>query len=224
MSWWRFPLVLATLGALALPAPAGILFGKKNKPNPAERVPELILTIKTDKDESKRAAAAEELRQYDPASHQEIVPVLIDVLMNDPKPSVRSEAADSLGRIRPVSQEAGWALEQAMEKDGSMRVRLRARYSLLGYRWNGYESPEENQPQPSKEPPLAPPMGSPAPMTTRGPAVPPQQPAAAARPPVSAPPVLRTRGRTQPAANETAPPPLAPLPAGPGPELTPPPG
>src|SRR4051794_100892 len=81
MKWRHFLVVLFTLSALADPARAGILFGKKpNKPNPAERVPELIVTVKTDGDEHKRAAAAEELRQYDPATFTEIVPVLIDVL------------------------------------------------------------------------------------------------------------------------------------------------
>ena len=89
------------------------------KPSPAERVPELIVIVKTDKDESKRAAAAEELRQYDPAANPDIVPVLIDVLMNDAKPAVRTEAAETLGKLRPVSQEAGWALEQAVESNHS---------------------------------------------------------------------------------------------------------
>jgi hypothetical protein len=140
MKLWRLSLVLITAGALALPAPAGLLFGKKTKPSPAERVPELIVIVKTDKDESKRAAAAEELRQYDPAAHPDIVPILIDVLMNDSKPSVRLEAAESLGKIRPVSQEAGWALEQAQEKDASWRVRARARYVLMTYHWAGYHA------------------------------------------------------------------------------------
>jgi hypothetical protein len=140
MKWFRVPLVLMALGLLAIPAPAGILFGKKTKPNPSERVPELIVIVKTDTDESKRAAAAKELRQYDPAAFKDIVPVLIDVLMNDAKPSVRAEAADSLGDIRPVTKEAGWALEEARQKDASMRVRLAARYSLMQYHWHGYES------------------------------------------------------------------------------------
>jgi HEAT repeats len=139
MKWFRVPLVLMSLGLLTIPAPAGILFGKKTKPSPAERVPELIVIVKTDTDESKRAAAAKELRQYDPAAFKDIVPVLIDVLMNDAKASVRSEAADSLGDIRPVSKEAGWALEEARQKDASMRVRLAARYSLMQYHWHGYE-------------------------------------------------------------------------------------
>ena len=140
MKSWRMTLALLTVGALALPAPAGILFGKKTKPNPAERVPELIVIVKTDKDESKRVAAAEELRQYDPAAYTDIVPVLIDVLMNDSKPAVRAEAAESLGKLRPVSQEAGWALEQAQDKDSSWRVRTKARYVLMTYHWAGYHT------------------------------------------------------------------------------------
>jgi HEAT repeats len=140
MNSWRISLVLLAAGALTLPAPAGILFGKKTKPNPAERVPELIVIVKTDKDESKRVAAAEELRQYDPAGYPDMVPVLIDVLMNDSKPAVRTEAAETLGKLRPVSQEAGWALEQAQEKDSSWRVRTKARYVLMTYHWAGYHT------------------------------------------------------------------------------------
>src|SRR5262249_24186660 len=126
--------------ALARPAGAGIIFGRKGKkpPTPAERVPELIVTVKTDRDENKRAKAAEELRQYDPAAFKDIVPVLIDVLLNDKKPAVRAEAAQSLGKLRPVSQQAGMALEQALAKGPSMRVRLQARSSLLQYHWAGY--------------------------------------------------------------------------------------
>jgi hypothetical protein len=200
MRWCRFPLILMTMAALALPAPAGIIFGRKTKPNPAERVPELIITVKTDKDESKRASAAEELRQYDAATHPDIVPVLIDVLMNDAKPSVRAEAADSLGKIRPISQEAGWALEQALAKDGSARVRMQARYALMVYRWNGYHSPPKGT-----EPTIVPPKDQPPPLP---------------------PPALKGTGpttvRPRPA-GETPPPPLA-RPADQGPELSPPPG
>lgn len=146
MRWNRIGLVLLLMGGLAQAAPAGIIFGKKPKPNPAERIPELIVIIKTEKDESRRVAAAAELREYDTTANPEIVHVLIDVLLNDAKPSVRAEAADSLGKIRPITKEAGWALEQAMAKDGSMRVRLQARYALLGYQWNGYEGIKGNDP------------------------------------------------------------------------------
>lgn len=219
MKCWRIPLVLISVGALALPAPAGILFGKKTKPNPAERVPELILIVKTDKDESKRVSAAEELRQYDPAANPDIVPVLIDVLMNDPKPAVRVEAAESLGKIRPVSQEAGWALEQAQEKDTSWRVRTKARYVLMGYHWAGYHSDPKMKDVPPanpKDPPdkgkvITPvPVGNPAMTgkdrgtTERVIITPP--PSVIKGPPGTTKPA-GTTGR--PAIGETAPPPLA---------------
>ena len=109
---WLIPLVL--LPGLVGPSYAGIFFGRKNKkPTPAERVPALLAVVKTDGDESKRAAAAQELRQYDPGQFPMIVPVLVDVLLTDSKPAVRAEAAQSIGKIRPISQPAGMALEQA---------------------------------------------------------------------------------------------------------------
>jgi hypothetical protein len=230
MRWFHIYLVFLTVMVFALPAPAGIIFGKKNKPNPTQRVPELIVTVKTDKDESKRAAAAEELREYDPAGFKDIVPVLIDVLLNDPKASVRSEAADSLGKIRPVTQEAGWALEQALAKDSSMRVRLQARYALLSFYWHGYHGTKGKEVQviPSKEgPPLLPPgpvagtksLAPPAPAPTPAPA----SPTPATR--KSLWPFSFSRSRPEPTnlPNESAPPPLAegkvpfsrPLPQGP---------
>ncbi|HTU94005.1 MAG TPA: HEAT repeat domain-containing protein, partial [Gemmataceae bacterium] len=152
---WLVPLML--LPALAGPSYAGIFFGKKNKKiTPAERVPELLAQVKSDGDESKRAAAAQELRQYDPGQFPMIVPVLIDVLITDTKPVVRTEAAQSLGKIRPISQQAGMALEQALANDSSMRVRLQARSSLLQYHWGGYRSVRKDDLMPqTKEPPLA---------------------------------------------------------------------
>jgi hypothetical protein len=168
MKSWRISLALLVAAALALPAPAGVLFGKKTKPTPAERVPELIVIVKTDKDESKRAAAAEELRQYDPAANPDIVPVLIDVLLNDAKPAVRAEAAETLGKLRPVSQEAGWALEQAEEKDNSWRVRTKARYVLMTYHWAGYHTDPKMKdgpavPNPKDQPPDKGKVATPAP-------------------------------------------------------------
>src|SRR5579872_1032934 len=79
----RFAVILAIviLPAWALPAPADGIFGlfsKKPKPNPAERVPQLIVTLKTDQDERKRAAAATELASFDANAFSEIVPVLVD--------------------------------------------------------------------------------------------------------------------------------------------------
>jgi hypothetical protein len=250
MRWYRTLLVLALLAALAPSAPAGLFFGKRApKPDPATRVPELIATVKTDGDENKRAAAAEELRQYDPTTHHDIVPVLIDVLLHDAKPSVRSEAAQSLGKLRPVSQEAGWALEQAVSKDTSMRVRLQARSALLFYHMSGYHSSKvEETPGQSKEPPLAdpappavktttpvpvprmPPPGKRlVPVPTQSPEPPlaaPVTPAPAAPPPLvpAAPPVAPAPSAAPPLV-PAAPPALQKVPAAPteeGPSLTPP--
>jgi hypothetical protein len=228
MSLWRFFLVLISVGALALPASAGSWFGKKTKPNPAERVPELIVIVKTDKDEGKRASAAEELRQYDPAAHPDIVPVLIDVLLNDAKPGVRVEAAESLGKLRPISQEAGWALEQAREKDSSMRVRAKARYELLGYYWAGYHSDPKLKEAVAANPKDAPPekgKGMPTPSVP-----PPASGTAKGTPdkviitPMSGKPKPMVMPPGRPSSGETSPPPLAdptPPAAGAAPRLLP---
>jgi hypothetical protein len=138
---YRLLLLLVLISALTPSVHAGILFNrKKDKPDPKQRVPELIMILKTDKDADKRSHAAEELRTYDPAAFPEIVPALIDALQNDTKPGVRVDAVGSLGKIRPVSPVVGEALEQALSKDASMRVRLQARSALLQYHWAGYRS------------------------------------------------------------------------------------
>src|SRR5262249_34498985 len=138
----RLVLVPLLLAVLAHPAAAGI-FGKKNKPTPAERVPELLSIVKADGDEHKRSAAAEELRQYDPKQFPNIVPTLIDVLMSDPKPSVRSEAAQTLSKLRPVSREAGAALEQAVAKVPPTRGGQQAGSALLHSHLAGYHGGKE---------------------------------------------------------------------------------
>src|SRR5437773_1101713 len=56
--------ILVLIPVWAGPAHAQ-LFGKRLKANPVQRVPELIMIVKTDADERKRAAAADELRDYD---------------------------------------------------------------------------------------------------------------------------------------------------------------
>jgi hypothetical protein len=214
------------------PAAAGIFSSKKPKPTPAERVPELIMTLRTDGDEHKRCSAAEELRQYDPTQFPEMIPALIDALLNDKKPSVRADSAQTLGKLRPVSSAAGAALEQAMAKDASMRVRLQARSSLAQYRWAGYTpKPKDEPPAQSKEPPLAPDLPTPAaPAPTRLTPV----PAATATQPPRPLPVGRTAQSPAPAP-ASGPSAVPPVPAAPvslkktakpaeeqGPDLTPP--
>jgi hypothetical protein len=240
-------LLLLLVPLLARPADAGIIFGRKPKkpatqpstqPSterppekqaaPTDRVSELLTTIKTDGDENRRADAAAELRQYDPAAYPAILPTLIDVLRSDPKPGVRAEAAQTLGKVRPISQQAGQALEQAQNNDSSMRVRLQARTALLGYHWSGYHGATPRKEEPllqggqTREPPLADPVptagnspvGATAPtVNTVGPV-----PARLAPQAAPSPPGYRPQAAPQP------------FPAGPtrpvtpdgGPELTPP--
>ncbi len=159
MKHCRFSMAVLLLVASVSPASAGI-FGKRAKPNPAERVPALIVTVRADVDEHKRSAAAEQLRQYDPTQFPEIIPTLAEVAQHDPKAGVRLEAIQSLAKLRPVSQQAGLTLEQAAHDD-SMRVRMQARTLLFQYRLAGYrgaKTPEMAAPPNlihTDEPPLA---------------------------------------------------------------------
>jgi len=170
MSRTRALLVPVVLLSLAPSAPAGIFSWGKPKSNPVERIPQLLIQLKTDKDEGKRTAAAEELRQYDPKAHPEIMATLVDALAKDASPAVRSEVATSIGKLRPISQQAGYALEQATANDGSMRVRMSARQALWQYHLVGYRGgkPTEMPGMPAT-PVAAAPSASSAPvgMTTR---------------------------------------------------------
>jgi hypothetical protein len=190
-------LLLVIALAWVAPAPAQWIFAKKQKMNPSQRVPELILIVKTDSDERKRTHAAEELRDYDSAAFTEIVPVLVDVLQHDKKMNVRLEALNSLARIRPVSVRAGQAIEKAAAEDESWRVRLQAKTSLPKYHLAGYLS-RKSEPTPiqnrgTEEPPLAAPKEQQGP---QGPQTPPiatfprrMPPGEASPAPTTAPPV-----------------------------------
>jgi len=151
MRTWRLFLALVLPAAIVLPVQAGFIFGRHAKVNPAQRVPELVVAVKTDQNESKRESAARELRDYDPAANPDIVPVLIDVLQHDKSAGVRAEAAQSLGKLRPVTQIAGMALEDAL-KDPSLRVRLQARTSLVSYRLSGFRSDAQMAEAPAPPP------------------------------------------------------------------------
>ena len=152
---WLFIALLAIplTAILAGPGRAGIIFGrKKEKIEPKNRVPELLTTLKSDRDADRRMHAAEELRNYDPVVFPEIIPALVAALQGDAKSSVRIEAAQSLGKIRPVNQAAGEALERAVSGDPAMRVRLQARSTLMQYHWAGFRNGKAGD-----VPPLAPP-------------------------------------------------------------------
>lgn len=166
---WLAGVALAV--GLSAPAEAGIgIFSRKPKVDPAEQVPTLIMQLKTDKDEGKRSVAAEELRQYDPKAFPEIMTVLSDALLKDSSTAVRAEAASSIAKLRPINQQAGYALEQAAANDPSLRVRMAARqslwqYNLLGYRSSGKAPDVANQTPP---PAVAPAPTRPA-VTARSP-------------------------------------------------------
>ncbi len=146
--------------AWAAPSHAQWVFAKKTKTNPSQRVPELILMLKTDGDERRRAGAAEELRDYDSVAFTEIVPVLVDVLRSDKKQNVRVEALNSLMKIRPVTQLAGQAIEKAAADDEAWRVRWQAKTALARYHLAGYVSKKVDvaKGKQTNEPPLAEPM------------------------------------------------------------------
>jgi hypothetical protein len=131
-------------------------------PSPAERLNQMISIAKTDPSESRRAAAIKELRQYDLRTYPQIMGILVDLLQTDSDSSVRAEAAESLGKMRPISQQAGWALQKASTSDSSTRVRWQARAALIQYQMAGYQPRQANQPPQgmptSAEPPLATPI------------------------------------------------------------------
>jgi len=227
-------LMLLLYTAVAGPAHAGIIFGRKPpppKPSPSELVPQLLAQAKNDGDENKRGAAVGELRQFDPKQFPDLVPTLIEVLLTDKKPYVRAEAAQTLGKLRPLQPEIAGALEQALARDSSMRVRLQARSALIQYHWSGIHGTKKDDPitpippiphgptGQTKEPPLADPQ-------TKPPVVKPPQ-GTPEPPPAPAPaPVV------QPQPTPPSPSGVQPLPVGPstppspspekGPELPPP--
>jgi hypothetical protein len=159
---------IAVLAAIvAAPASAQWLLPKKTKVNPIQRVPELILIVKTEGDERKRVHAAEELREYDTMTFTEIVPVLADVALHDKKPNVRIEALTSLARIRPVNPIAGQTLEASAASDETLRVRVHAKAALPKYHLAGYAPVKNAPPQSKKKQTDEPPIGeTPAPPAT----------------------------------------------------------
>ena len=203
---WCPVLILAALAVAAAGSEgsAQIFGSKKPKTPPQQRVPELVALLKTDKNDHKRAQAAEELRQFDPKEFPEIVPVLIEALQNDTAAGVRIEAATGLGRLRPVSVQAGQALEKAVADDANMRVRLYAKASLVYYQLSGYHAPKKGDPPPAtgrttteepplaagnehlwkvdRTPPTAPPTSKPLPSAPANPSVPPAPPATTPQP------------------------------------------
>lgn len=214
--WLGTCLVMA---ALAHPAGAGWFFHKHAKVNPAERVPSLIALLRTDPDAHQREAAAEELRNYDAGAYPDMLPALIHAAQEDASPSVRLEALQTLEKLRPVSQQVGMVLEQAMANDASTRVRLQARTLLWQYHLSGYHSAKVTEAPPAKvvpktsEPPLAPPLPEPP---LGSPSLPSAQAAPSLPAPMPSVPVLVPAPSLPSPLPSRAP----PVPSGDGPELT----
>jgi hypothetical protein len=153
-----WPLVVVVAVGLSGPARAGIgIFSRKPKGVAAEQVPALVMQLKTDKDDSRRASAAEELRAYDPKAYPEMMTVLTDALLKDASSAVRSEAASTIARLRPINQQAGFALEQAASNDPALRVRMAARQALWQYHLVGYRSGRPPEAADAKRGPQLPP-------------------------------------------------------------------
>jgi len=134
---------------------AGI-FKRSAKPDPATQVPALIDMLKSASDDRDRVAAANALREYDAKVYPEVLPALTDALAGDSSSSVRSEAAEAIGRIRPITPQAGYALEQAKENDKDRSVRNAARLALLQYKILGWiPGTKAEIAFQTKEPPLA---------------------------------------------------------------------
>ncbi len=135
---------------------AGI-FKRQPKGDAAEHVPTLLETLSRDKDERRRADAAEDLRDYDPGSHPNILPVLFQALKSDKSTHVRLQVVSTLGKMKPTPQIAS-ALEQARLQDQAFRVRNAALSILV--RWSVFDGVRPNAAVKSPtiqtdEPPLA---------------------------------------------------------------------
>lgn len=192
---FRLMLVSALVAGLTQPSHAGI-FKRSKKPDPTTYVPELITALKTSKDEDERRHAAAELRDYDGKVFPEILPALIDALANDTSSSVRAEAAESIGKIRPISNKAGYALEQALANEKSTIVRISARTALWQYRILGFigVSKADLPVAQTKEPPLAKPSAvQPTPSSPIIKPITPNMPTMTPPPPVSPPPASNVK-------------------------------
>lgn len=219
---------VVVMAGLAAPAVAGIpFFSRKPKVNPAEHVPSLVLQLKTDKDEAKRAAAAEELRNFDPKAFPEMMTALSDALLKDGSAAVRAEAASTIARLRPINPQAGYALEQAAANDPALRVRMTARQSLWQYNLLGYRSSSGRAPDAFAQTPALPVAPAPSPGRPHVAAKPPRgMPRETGEPPLADDPAASTSLKPVPPPTLMKPPASSTKPAKPaepeGPSLGPP--
>ena len=151
MRLWMIIIVSVLLPAFVVPAQGQLFRKSQPKIEAGTEVPQLLSIIRSDKDDRKRVAAIESLRNVDATAYPEIVPVLIEALLQDQRPNVRSEAAQTLGRIRPPSAAAAQALEQAAQRDSSRWVRLHSRTALVSYKLAGSSDKKAEPPSASQD-------------------------------------------------------------------------
>lgn len=130
-------LSVSLIALIASSANAGP-FRRTVKPDPATQVPALLESLKNDKDDRARARAAAALDEFDAKAFPDILPALAQALAVDPSSSVREEAASAIGKIRPITPQAGFALEQSLANEKTITVKLAVRKALLQYRILGY--------------------------------------------------------------------------------------
>jgi hypothetical protein len=196
-------ILFATFATTSTEAGPGSLFNRKPKTD-AGKIRLLVETLKSDPDEKKRAAAADELGGSDVRLNPEVVTALVHAIQKDSSALVRAEAAESIGQLNQVFPLAGLALESAAESDSSPAVRGAAKQALWEYHLIGYRSAKgaDGIVGQTPEPPIASPPGArPAVALIPAPPVPVAPPAPQLPAPPPSQPVL---------------PPIAPLP---GPRL-----
>jgi hypothetical protein len=173
----------------------------RKKEDPAVKPRQLAEVLRTDPDEKKRKAAADDLRDTDPKLVPEVLPVLVASLKQDPSAEVRATVADSIGKLKPVSPNAGVVLEAAAANDPNENVRKAAQNALWAYQANGYRPQNVAASTPTAEPPKAAPRRVPPAAATK------QITSAAA--PTAAPLGIPTGVNRGPTFGETGEPPLA---------------
>lgn len=158
----RFTLAFLFALAAVVPAdagPGGLLVRKPKVSEEKTRI--LVETLKSDPDEKKRKAAADELGGADPRVSPDVAPALVDALRKDKSSAVRVEAAEALRHLGEVFSQAGVALEAAVESDPAPLVRLAAKRTLWEYHLNGYRTAKgaDGSAGQTIEPPIASPAG-----------------------------------------------------------------
>jgi hypothetical protein len=163
-------LAAAAVAVSAAPAPAidlglGLFKRRKSneqppqaKPDPNQKVKQLVATVQSDPDVDRRLAAVADLRSHDPRSNTDLIPALIGCLQKDPSPDVRARAAETLGGYRSVYQSAATALETVEQNDPDQTVRAAAKSALWQYGLNGYKPAAPAVSSSTPEPPLAKPL------------------------------------------------------------------